>query len=258
MPALMRPKSKYWEVIESLYDTTLERAQKQLAREYKRAFQETLTKVNGIYYQLLEKSRNGTILASDLYSYDKYYKLLNELNDKCSQLGVHERQIIENKLTNMYKQCSSTVGKAFNVPNIDDEKAIRAVNSIWCQDGISWSNRIWTDKSALVEKLKDGLVDCIVKGDSSAQLKKSLMRDFNIAYNNADRIVRTELAHVQTQAAIDKYEEAGLTKYKVLPAKDEKVCDVCFMASLNTYSLDEITVPLHPNCRCCTIGVVDV
>jgi NAD+--asparagine ADP-ribosyltransferase len=70
------------------------------------------------------------------------------------------------------------------------------MEAIWCQDGKHWSSRIWTNKSALQEKIKNGLVDCVARGVSKEELVKELMNDMNVGYYEAQRIARTELTFI--------------------------------------------------------------
>jgi len=53
-------------------------------------------------------------------------------------------------------------------------------------------------------------LETVITGKPSAALRKTLMEDFNASYRNADRIVRTELAHIQTQAAQKRYQDYGI------------------------------------------------
>ena len=39
-----------------------------------------------------------------------------------------------------------------------------AVDGIWCYDGAHWSNRLWTQKSALQSRIEKGLLDSIARG----------------------------------------------------------------------------------------------
>jgi hypothetical protein len=48
-------------------------------------------------------------------------------------------------------------------------------------------------------------LETVITGKPSAKLRKLLMDDFGVSYRQADRIVRTELAHIQTQAAQKRY-----------------------------------------------------
>jgi SPP1 gp7 family putative phage head morphogenesis protein len=109
------------------------------------------------------------------------------------------------------------------------------------------------------------LITCITTGKKPSELKKILERDFGVAYNRADTLVRTEMAHIQTQAAKQRYEDYGLRYYEFLGNDD----DTCGNHSPDCHELDgerflfsEMKIgvnapPIHPNCKCAIIPVVE-
>lgn len=85
-----------------------------------------------------------------------------------------------------------------------------------------------------------------------------LMRDFNVSFNNADTIVRTEMAHLQTQAAMQRYKDYGITEVEILADKDERQCEVCGKLHKKRYPTGaNVPIPAHPRCRCSIIPVVE-
>lgn len=86
-----------------------------------------------------------------------------------------------------------------------------------------------------------------------------LMQDFNVSFNNADTIVRTEMAHIQTQAAIQRYKDYGITEVEILADKDERQCEVCGKLHKKRYPTGaNVPIPAHPRCRCSVIPVVEM
>ena len=76
------------------------------------------------------------------------------------------------------------------------------------------------------------------------------MERFNVSYNNARRLARTEMSHIYNQSTLDKYKQAGVTKVKILTAKHgDHVCDVCESYEGKIYPIDK--VPKIP-CSDCT------
>ena len=70
--------------------------------------------------------------------------------------------------------------------------------------------------------------------------------------------MRTEIAHIQTQAARDRYIDAGVAEVEVWADKDERRCDVCGKLHEKRFKVTEkIPVPAHPRCRCTIIPVVE-
>ena len=85
-----------------------------------------------------------------------------------------------------------------------------------------------------------------------------LQERFNVSYNNADMIARTELAHIQTQAAKKRYEDYGVKQVEIWADEDERRCEVCGKLHQKKYPIDvKLPIPAHPRCRCCVIPVVE-
>lgn len=111
-----------------------------------------------------------------------------------------------------------TTSKAFNSSSvmfhtIDERKLDTIINEVWCTDGKNWSERIWTSEIKLKSKLQEVLMECVLKGYSASKASKILQEEFGVSRSNANRLARTELAHIETVAAQDRYREYGITKW---------------------------------------------
>jgi SPP1 gp7 family putative phage head morphogenesis protein len=137
--------------------------------------------------------------------------------------------------------------------------AQQMINQIWCADGKSWSQRIWENTELLAETLNEELIHCVVSGKKTTDLKNLLQERFNVSYARADMLVRTELAHIQTQAAQKRYEDYGVQEVEIWADEDERRCDVCGDLHEKKYPMGaRVPIPAHPNCRCCIVPVVEV
>jgi SPP1 gp7 family putative phage head morphogenesis protein len=133
------------------------------------------------------------------------------------------------------------------------------INQVWAADGKSWSKRIWENTEHLAATLNEKLIECVVGGKKTSDLKKALMERFGVSYNNADMLARTELAHIQTQAAKQRYTDTGIEYVEIWADKDERRCDVCGKLHKKRYPVDAVMpIPAHPRCRCCIVPVVDI
>ena len=84
------------------------------------------------------------------------------------------------------------------------------------------------------------------------------MSEFKVSYSRADSLIRTEMAHIQTQAAAQRYKDAGLKQFEVWADEDERRCDVCGKLHQKRFFIGEQSKmpPFHPLCRCCVIPVI--
>lgn len=244
------------------YDMTLAQYEAELKMKYQQSLKAVSRDIEKLYDELLASSADGTLLASDLYKYNRYFSLMKSLNKQLKALGGDEINITKQKLLDMYAITSSAVGKSIGFSGEFNQKAAREViNSIWCADGKHWSNRIWQNKAQLQVALEKGLIDCVSRGVSKDELVKTLMEQFNVGYRKADRIARTELSYVQNKAAMNKYEEAGLDEYEILSAHDERVCEKCKAMNGKRFKIKDMVVgenfpPFHANDRCAILGVL--
>lgn len=141
---------------------------------------------------------------------------------------------------------------------IDKRLAEQMINGIWCADGKSWSQRVWQNTSKLQQMLNDTLIECVVAGRKTTDLKQMLQQAFGATYNQANRLVRTEIAHIQTEAAQKRYMDYGITEVEVLADADERRCETCAGLHKKRFPIGgAMPVPAHPNCRCCILPVVE-
>ena len=124
-------------------------------------------------------------------------------------------------------------------------------------DGKSWSQRIWENTERLAAELNEGLIHCVATGKKTTELKNILQERFGVSYSRADALVRTEMAHIQTQAAQKRYEDAGVLEVEVWAPKDERQCEVCGELHMKRFPANgPMPIPAHPRCRCCVLPVV--
>lgn len=137
------------------------------------------------------------------------------------------------------------------------EGARQLINQIWCADGKSWSQRVWNNTDRLQQALNDKLTECVITGKTTSQLKKFLQDEFGVSYNRADTIVRTEMAHIQTQAARQRYQEYGIQEIEIYADTDNRTCPICAKLDGKRFGInDSLPIPAHPRCRCCALPVI--
>lgn len=252
----------YWQAREEdkIYDYQLAKWNKELAKQYRRTLQDIKRKLSDLYDEIIESTADGTLLASDLYRYNRYYELMSALNIQLRKLGEQEITITEQRLLDMYAETSQlldTFGTGYST-----EAAQQVIDGIWCADGKHWSSRVWSNTTLLQDRIEKGIFDCVARGAKKSELIKQLQADFGVGFHEAQRIARTELSYVQNQAALNKYKEAGIEMYQLLAAHDDRTCDICAEMDGQKFRLDEAQVgvnypPFHPNCRTTVLAVLD-
>lgn len=264
----MRKKSnsdKYWKLRDvkarhNLLLKSIKDSEDALKKEYRRMAEKLISKLKKLY---MEIQTNPDILNSHLYQYQKYYEMVANIESELNKLGEREVKYLDHQLKQIYKKNHQILKSTFPRITLNKSAMESVINSYWVGDGLKFSDRIWRDKRALAEKLSQGINDAIQLGMPSDELAKTLMEDFNVTYNQAKRIASTELAYVQTQQTLQTYKDAGLTQYRWLTAKDERVCADCDDLDNQIFNIDDAQaglnlVPKHCNCRCCVLGVINI
>lgn len=256
----------YWEdrqaqAQQKLTERGVQETEKQLVRYYYKTMQSVIAQFEATYDHLLNTIAEGrSPVAADLYKLGKYWQMQAQLQNELQKLGdktaVLLGQQFTNQYINIYESIALTDGAVFN--QISRETAEQMINAIWCADGKNWSSRIWTNTENLIQELNDSLIDCVVTGKKTTQLKQILQDRFNVSYSRADALVRTEMAHIQTQAAKQRYADRGVQEVEVWADKDERRCDKCGKLHKKRYPIDAVMpIPAHPRCRCCILPVID-
>lgn len=233
----------------------------QLRKYYKKTAQKVMLDFENTYEKILKSMEDGKKpTPADLYKLDKYWQLQGQLRQELQKLGEKQISALTKRFQlnffDVYYSFALEGAQAFNT--LDIEGVNQMLNSIWCADGKSWSQRVWDNTSKLAETLNEELIHCVASGKPSGDLKKLLQERFNVSFSQADSLVRTELAHIQTQAAQKRYEDYGIQYVQVWADEDERRCPVCAKLHQKRIPITgEMPIPAHPRCRCCVIPVVE-
>ena len=252
---------------EKLTSKNIKQVQKQLIKYYGTTMKSVLDDFEKTYNKLLLSMEEGKQpTPADLYKLDKYWQMQSQLREQLNALG--EKQLA--LLSKQFEVNFFEVYYSFALPSADAfttisvEAALGMINQVWAADGKTWSSRVWENIAHLQETLNEGLIDCVVTGKKTTQLKNVLQERFGVSYSRANTLVRTEMAHIQTMAAQQRYQDYGLEEYEILGNDD----DSCGNHGVDCHALNgkkflyaEMKVgknapPFHPNCKCCIIPVI--
>jgi SPP1 gp7 family putative phage head morphogenesis protein len=234
---------------------------KQLRKYYRDAQEEVIDSFIRTYEKLLLAVKDGdNITPADLYNLDRYWQLQSQLKQQLQELGDKQGVLYSKKFMKQYYDIynSISIPSAVAFSTINDAAVAQMINEIWVADGKNWSSRIWDNTNKLQQRLNDNLIDCVLTGKSTNRLKEILQEDFNVSYKQADSLVRTELAHIQTTAAQHRYKDYGIKQVQVWADEDERRCPICGKLHKEKYSIYvTMPVPVHPRCRCCIVPIVE-
>lgn len=126
----------------------------------------------------------------------------------------------------------------------------------------TFSERIWMHQDLLRAELDKLLQTGLIQGRNPRELARMLRGTFDASIFNSERLLRTELARVQTEAQRRSYIENGFDQYTYITTGDGKVCSECKPRNGKHYNVEDMAPgdnapPMHPLCRCSTAAYMD-
>lgn len=127
----------------------------------------------------------------------------------------------------------------------------------------TFSDRIWMYQDLLRDDLDKLLQSGLIQGKNPRVLAKELEKKFNATTTNAERLMRTELARVQTEAQKQSFEKNGFGKYMfIVNAGCCPICEEISKKDGGIYKVKDMmpglnAPPVHPYCRCSTAAYED-
>jgi SPP1 gp7 family putative phage head morphogenesis protein len=126
----------------------------------------------------------------------------------------------------------------------------------------TFSERIWVNQDQLKNSLSSVLSSALIQGKNPREFIPQIRKKFDVSRCNAERLLRTEIARVQTQAQAESYESNGIDEYEYIACGLKDVCPLCKEMDGKTFKLKDMEIgenapPMHPNCHCATAPYSD-
>lgn len=246
--------------LEKLSDKTIKEINNEILRYYGRAMERVIRDFESVYdkiYRTVEEGKEPS--PADLYKLDKYWEAQAQMRKELQKLGDKEIQILSKKFeTNFFEVYYSIALPGEPIFNrIDTEVVNQLINGVWVADGKQWSQRIWDNTERLAQTLNEELIHIVTTGKKDSDLKKALQERFGVSYHRAQTLVRTEVAHIQTEAAKKRYQDYGVEMVEVLVDPDDRTCEICKALMGKKFPVSATPpLPAHPNERCCLVPVI--
>lgn len=184
------------------------------------------------------KARIGLEMVSGFDELQKYFDQI--LTDR--SLDEFERQagILGKSVTNPKKEAGVIVNASFK--------------------NATFSDRIWMYQGMLKSELDRLLQTGLIQGQNPRVLARHLKERFGVSQYNAERLMRTEMARVQTESAKRSMEENEFDQYEFMAEGD--ACPICLAINGKHYKVKDMlpgtnAAPMHPNCRCAVTPYMD-
>ena len=209
---------------------------KDLQAVYKWAYEELMRELEHYLFKNPEE-----LTRTQIYRFNKLTAIIEKLKVKTNQI-ITDRLDEICELVN--KEVSTLDWNLFT-----DMQTQAIVNADFL--GQTYSARIWHNLDAIKARIEKDMIRLVVGGEYPAKLEEALMRDFNVGYMEANRLIRTEANRVFNSAALNTYISEGVTRFGIDVTEDERLCESCKEFIDKEFTIDALPLlPDHPNCRC--------
>lgn len=178
--------------------------------------------------------------------------------------------ILDKTLQNIYSngfyktsyEIAKGTGIGTQVNLFDTDKIQTLVSKPWAPDGNNFSDRLWTDKSKLVNTLHTELTRATIRGDPLDKAVNTLSKKMNSSKSAAGRIIMTESAFFASKSQNDCFKNLDVKQYQFVATLDRKTSDICRsmdnkVFNMSDYNPGTTAPPMHCWCRSCTVPYFD-
>ena len=171
------------------------------------------------------------------------------------ELEKYYKQVMTDQVIEEFERQAGILGKTVS----DRMKAADAiVNSSF--HNATFSDRIWMYQDMLKNELNSLLQTGLIQGQNPRRLATHLRKRFGVSQSNAERLMITELARVQTEAQKQSFERNGFEEYTFLALGN--ACSKCKKLDEKHFKVKDMmpgenAPPMHPYCRCSTAAYED-
>lgn len=222
-------------------------------RDKVQELRELYNKTNGkevlIEWQRIGARENVTRLQSLLDAID--IQLIKHTNNMQMTMTDH--------LTGAYKRTYKEALADAGVTNkVLPKRAIKdTISYPW--SGRQFSSRIWSNKTATMNNIKETLTKGLIQGKSVQKMGQELRKLEGVSKYQAERLIRTETNFFMTKGHVDGYKDNGVKALEICVSFDERTCADCESMDREVVKIEEISYgsnvpPFHCFCRTSLYG----
>lgn len=181
------------------------------------------------------------------------------LNDEVSK---HIKDVYKESYYRTAYEIQKGVGVGSNFAALNDRLIEKVVNKPWLADGKNFSDRIWGNKTQLINQLHTSLSQMCITGAGPDKAISQIASKMNVSKANTGRLVMTESAYFSSAAQKECFKELDVERYEIVATLDGHTSDICQEMDGKVFKMSEyeegVTAPpFHVNCRSCTAPYFD-
>ncbi len=171
------------------------------------------------------------------------------------ELQKYYGDILTDRTISEFERQAGILGKTIQ----NNAKAADAIVNASFQNA-TYSDRIWMYQDMLKNELNSLLQTGLIQGQNPRRLAMHLRKRFGVSQSNAERLMITELARVQTEAQKQSFERNRFEEYTFLALGD--ACPICKALDGKHFKVKKMmpgtnAPPTHPRCRCSVAAYED-
>ena len=146
------------------------------------------------------------------------------------------------------------IGVGWSLHGLTGDEIRKVLSRPWTLDAQTFSDRIWTNKEALVNTVNTQLTQMIMRGAAPDKTIQAISDRFKVSKSQAGRLVMTESAAFANEARRDCFRDLDVERYVIVETLDGETCSLCGQLDGKVYKMSEYQVgvtapPFHPWCR---------
>ena len=170
------------------------------------------------------------------------------------------KELLEKSVTKSYNSAHTLKRD----PSLRDKKLYKILEQPW--SGANYSANIWNNRDKLAGIAQNEITKGIYQGKSAKKISKNISERLDASMKDIERVVRTESKHARNEASAQAYIDMGYEWYMFSSHTEgkssERTCERCRKINEEKYRFDKRVVgenfpPLHPNCRCTIIPIMN-
>jgi len=181
------------------------------------------------------------------------------------QTDAVDKLLKKNYLQNYYHTVYE-IQKGFNlgwdIAAIDDRTVERLISKPWATDAKNFSDRIWSNKTSLINEVQTQLTRTFMLGKSPDDAIKAIAAKMKTSQGQAGRLVMTESAYFSSQSQKDAFNALDVERYEIVATLDSRTSAICQDLDGHVFEMKDFepgvtAPPFHPWCRTTTVPYFD-
>lgn len=243
---------------------SLAEARKMLTTSQLKDFKMTVEEYISKGESLDPKWRDALERASIKVHVSRLEALKLQLQQHAEETASHMALLMDEYATSSYKkqyyhtafEIQKGIGLGWDLQRLDDRQVSKVVRKPWAADGTNFSERVWDNRTKLVNELHTTLTSAIARGENPTKTIDKLADKMDNSLFNAGRVVMTEGAFFASAAKQDCFADLDVEWFEIVATLDFKTSQICRdmdgkVFERKDYIIGSTAPPFHPWCRTC-------